>query len=403
MSFAYPELLQNREPKDAFGMLRQIRRDDPVLYLDQIDPRCWFISRHEDIVRIFNDERFEILKPEQMLLRFSEEERRQLKSLVDFLAMRTAVFEQHDVKLRYFARSFFSPAGVKKLEGKIRELAVGLIDKLDPTALVDFTREFSKPLPAITIATLLGADPEDLDDFVEWSNKMIRIFTVFEFETYLEGQAGIASITNYCADLIERRIREPIEGDLLSHFGATALSAGYSRAELAAYCAILLMAGHETTTTLFNGTIDLLSRHPDQLALAMNAPTLMPGLIDEVMRFRGVGSGLYRMPSEELTYLGHSFEPGQLMYLSLLSANHDERVFDDPDSFDIRNTQSRNHLSFGRGRRFCLGSHLAKLEACIGLGELYDRYPDLQVMECEKAYSKFCQADIKSLQIQLQP
>ncbi len=74
MSAAYPELTRNEKPEDGLALLQQIRRDDPVLFLDQLDPHCWFISRHEDVVRIFKDDRFEILEPEQMLLRFSEDE-----------------------------------------------------------------------------------------------------------------------------------------------------------------------------------------------------------------------------------------------------------------------------------------------------------------------------------------
>lgn len=400
MSLPYPDLVRDAEPTDCFGMLERMRREDPILYVDQVEPACWFISRHEDVVRLFKEPRLGILKPERMFLRFSEAERLRLSRLRSFLAMRTAVFEDHDVRLRTFAKAFFSPTGIEKLRAAIEELTSSLLDRIDASGPVDFIRAFSKPLPANVIATILGADREDLDDFVVWSSKMIKAFKAFDLETYIEAQDGIASIMSYCEDLLERRIEQPRD-DLISHLAATALPGGYSRSELAAYCSILLMSGHETTTQLFNVAVDLLSRYPDQAALLRENRALLPQLIDEAMRYRGVVSGLWRLAREDFEYRGHRFEAGQLVHLSVLSANHDERVFDSPDTFDITRTESGNHLGFGHGVRYCLGSHLAEMEVCIGLAELYSRYPDLQVSGCEVKYPPFCEYDIESLYIDL--
>src|SRR5262249_17412360 len=151
-----------------------------------------------------------------------------------------------------------------------------------------------------------------------------------------------------------------------------------SELELYANANLLLTAGHETTTNLIgNGTLALL-RHPEELQKLREEPLLLPGAIEEFLRYDSPVQFTHRVAKEDVAFAGKLIRKGQFVYTVLAAANRDPERFPDPDRLDITR-KNNHHLSFGQGWHFCLGAPLARLEAHIAFETLLRRFPKLEL------------------------
>jgi cytochrome P450 len=166
-------------------------------------------------------------------------------------------------------------------------------------------------------------------------------------------------------DLISELLAAEIGGERLN------------KADIVGTCLLLLVAGHETTTTLIGNALWCLEEHPDARAEVLMRPEVLPTAIEEVLRFRSVVHWLSRVVKRDLQFLGHELKEGDLVLPVFAAANRDGAQFPDPDRFDIRRTPNR-HLGFGHGIHLCLGAALARMEAKVALGELFRRFPRLR-------------------------
>jgi cytochrome P450 len=174
--------------------------------------------------------------------------------------------------------------------------------------------------------------------------------------------------------LISERTRKPRQ-DLISELlGAEVNGERMTRSDLIGACLLLLIAGHETTATLIGNAMWCFDEHPDAWQQILADPTLLPGAIEEVLRFRAVVHYLARVLKQDMRFLDQNLEAGDLLLPMFAAANLDPQQFPDPDRFDIRWTPNR-HLGFGFGIHLCLGATLARLEARVGLGQLIARFP----------------------------
>jgi cytochrome P450 len=137
--------------------------------------------------------------------------------------------------------------------------------------------------------------------------------------------------------------------------------------EVAAQCALLLAAGQETTRNLLGMSCRTLLQNPDALHALAADPALIPGAVEELLRFESPVQLVAREVTEPVTVGGQTIPAGRVVFLMLGSANRDPAVFPDPDRFDIHRANARQHLAFGSGRHFCIGAELARLEAAVAL------------------------------------
>jgi cytochrome P450 len=152
-----------------------------------------------------------------------------------------------------------------------------------------------------------------------------------------------------------------------------------SEDELVSMVFLMLIAGHETTVNLIGNGAHLLLTHPDQLARLQAEPSLLPGAVEEFLRFASpVQTSTYRITTEPVEYGGVEIPAGEPVLISLLSANRDDKVFTDADRMDVARREA-GHIAFGYGIHFCLGAALARLEGRIAIGALLDRFPDLRL------------------------
>ncbi|MFI6505791.1 cytochrome P450 [Nonomuraea typhae] len=233
----------------------------------------------------------------------------------------------------------------------------------------DLHAELAHPLPLLVICELLGVPFEDRESFGGMSGRMGDMLDPGK------SQAARNEMTAYMSELIERKRREPAE-DLLSDLASELDEVGMI-AELAG---TVLWAGHETTVKRIDYGVLFLLTNPDQLDLLKADPGLAPAAVEEILRmaFTSV-SGMPRYAHEDVEIGDVTIRRGEAVVLLLGVANRDERIYEDPDVFDIRRPQKDPNLSFGHGPRLCVGSNLARVELTAVFSRLFQRFPDLRL------------------------
>ncbi|MGI5348092.1 cytochrome P450 family protein [Streptomyces sp. CA-250714] len=280
-------------------------------------------------------------------------------------------------RLRKLVAKEFTQRRIAALEPRIRELTAGLLDAMlaSPDGRADLVASLAFPLPIAVICELLGVPDLERDRFGAWSDHVLSAAPPEE------KQGSVQALANYLTQLLERQRAQPGD-DLLSTLIRTSDEDGdrLSTNELLGMAWLLLIAGYETTVGLIaNGTLALL-RHPDQLAALRADPALLPGAVEEMLRYDGpVEVSTFRFTLEPVE-IGGTLIPGdgQLVLPVLGDADRDPARFPDGDRFDIRR-EARGHLAFGHGIHFCLGAPLARLEVRVAFEMLLERTASLEL------------------------
>jgi cytochrome P450 len=276
-------------------------------------------------------------------------------------------------RLRKLVNKAFTPRAIDRLRPRIEQITDHLLDQMDGQETVDLLTCFAVPLPVTAISELLGVPVSDRPDFWVWSH-------------VLNGNGGatdrlgtLRAAADYLGVLADRKRAEPGD-DLISHMVIEAEDGGrLSRDELIAMSLLMLLAGHDTTVSLIaNGVLAFL-RSPDQLALLRADPSLLPNAVEEILRYDGpVNISTARFTREPIELGGVQIPAGEMLYPAMLAANRDPLRFSAPDRFDISRDVG-GHVGFGHGVHFCLGAPLARMEGCIALGKLFERFPAVRL------------------------
>ncbi|MFI8965387.1 cytochrome P450 [Streptomyces sp. NPDC053493] len=277
-------------------------------------------------------------------------------------------------RLRRLVTQAFTARRVEALRPRIEELAEEQIRLvLVAPRPVDLMSCYALSLPIKVIFELLGVPYDDVDRLHAWSEVIFSLGG----HTVEEVREARGAIIGYLRELIERRRDEPTD-DLLSVLvHARDEGQRLSEEELLDFAMILMTVGHQSTANSLGTALFTLLHHPDQLELLRKKPELIPGAVEELLRFNPfvfTGTQL-RVATEDLTIGETRIRKGEAVIAALGSANHDEEVFAEPDRFDVERTPNV-HLSFGYGIHHCLGAQLARLEMQIALRTLIDRVPD---------------------------
>ncbi|WP_028937465.1 cytochrome P450 family protein [Pseudonocardia spinosispora] len=259
-----------------------------------------------------------------------------------------------------------------RIEAIAAELAEALAARLAAGEEVDLLDEFAFPLPMTVISEILGVPGEHRDEFRGWSNHALSSAPIEERAPSLMAMAEF--LTRLVAD---KRAR-PGEDMLSAAVAASEDTDHLSDNEAVAMAFLLLVAGHETTVNLISNGMLALLRNPDQLVQLRADPSLLPGAVEEFLRFDGpLNLATMRFTAEPVTIAGTDIPQGELVLVSLASANRDPDHFERPDELDLR--RGGTNLAFGHGIHHCLGAALARLEGQIAFRALLDQVPPFEL------------------------
>ncbi|MFI9355278.1 cytochrome P450 family protein [Streptomyces lydicus] len=276
-------------------------------------------------------------------------------------------------RLRKLVNKAFTPGAVDRLRPRIEDITSGLLDAMKGREQVDLLAEFAFPLPVTVICELLGVPEADRADFTRWSQRLVSGPSAEEVA------AAQASMVGYLTELTAAKRAEPQDDILSALVQAGDEGDRLADSELVPMAFLLLVGGHETTTNLIgNGTLHLL-RDRAKLRALRDDPALLPGAVEEFLRFEGpIKHATFRYTTDEVEVDGVRIPAGELVLVSLVSANRDSERFTDPDRLDLTRAPGGN-LAFGHGIHYCVGAPLARLEAQIAFRQLLDRYPDMEL------------------------
>ena len=280
-------------------------------------------------------------------------------------------------RLRSLVNKAFTPRIVRQLEPRLRAVAHELLDAALEQREVDLVQALTYPLPVVAIAEIIGVPAEDREQFKHWSDQAVATLGLAFFEPptveRMQRQLDVrGEMARYFVPLAEKRRREPKDDLLTGLVQAEHEGSKLDQEEMLAMLVLLLVAGNETTTTLIGNAVLTLLEHPGELKRLRDDPSLMASAIDEVLRFESPVQFDPRRATRDTELAGAKIAENTLVLNWLGSANRDERVFEQPDVFDVAR-QKNTHIAFGYGTHHCLGHNLARLEASVALEVLLAR------------------------------
>ena len=301
----------------------------------------------------------------------------------EFASSFLAMDAPRHTRMRNLVSRGFTPRRVAQLEPRIRALAVEYLEPLRERRDIDIdvVGDFAARLPMDVISELLDVPRDERDVLRGWADAMLHREEGVQ-DVPPEGVEGFFNLRAYFTALIkERRVRPG--SDLVSAlFAADIDGEKLTDDEIIAFCNLMIVAGNETTTKLIANCIYWLWRNPDQRQLVATDASLIPGWIEETLRYDNSTQIIARTATDDLEVRGVTIPRDARVLLLIGSANRDPEVFTDPDRFDIRRAQNEM-LSFGHGTHFCLGASLARLETRVSLEEFRTRFPAFEVREEE--------------------
>ena len=379
------DLLSPRFVEDPAPMIDRMHAEAPVFF----DPRLhgWLVGRHADVKALEREPRLISARSDYVRALTPPELQARVTPLVEWYAewmvMRDGAAHR---RLRGLAAHAFQPRAIQRLAARID----AVVDELGGAALergeLEVVSELAYPLPRIVICEMLGIPPEDMGLFEEWTptiNELLRGALTSE-EIIARVESSREGMKEYFARVIEDRRRSPREGEVLTGLvQATEGGDSLTESEVVDLVAFILAGAYDTTAYLISNALLGLLGDPEQHAAVRGDPGLIDGWVEETLRIDPSITINVRAVAEAFEHGGHRFEPGQMVYFTVIAANRDPERFPEPHRFDVRRKNAAEHVSFGFGPHFCIGAPLARMEARRALQGLFRRTRQLELPEQE--------------------
>ena len=367
------------DPHAYFGPWRDA---DPIQWSDR--HRAWIIMGHPELNDAFHDKRLSTERMNDFRGRLSGRRAKALAKAIDLLDGWMLFHEPPEhTRLRAPLARSFTPKAVGGLEKRVAGLVDALLDDMAQVDGGDLVASFAHPLPAAVIAELFGVPPDQRDWLAGWSEKFgVVVFGAVnrpDYETLAE-EAG-DELEGRLRPLFDRYRSEPEDNLLSLLLAGEGADDGLTTAEILGACSILLFAGHDTTASLLGSGAVALCRDPDARRRLVDLDgDDLDTAVEELLRFEAPAKAMMRTVAESHDRGGRSFEAGQAVFMAILAANRDPRVFDDAHRLHL-DRDPNPHLTFGHGHHFCLGAALARLEIRLALPALLRRFPKLELSD----------------------
>ncbi|GAB3005768.1 cytochrome P450 [Mycobacterium bourgelatii] len=363
--------------------MTHLRAHAPVSWVDRPPFRpFWAITKHADVMEIERANNLFLSAPRPLLATAEADDLSQ--SLLDAgMGLRTLVHmdDPHHREVRAIGADWFRPKAMRALKVRIDELAKIHVDKLLSVGPeCDFVTEVAQNYPLYVILSLLGLPESDFPLMLRLTHELFGgDDTEFRRGTTPEEQLNVLlEFLAYFNDLTAARRANPTDDLASAIANARVNGEPLSDLDTASYYVIIATAGHDTTSATIAGGLQALIENPDQLERLTNNLDLMPLATEEMVRWVTPVKEFMRTAAEDTTVRGVPIAKGESVYLSYVSANRDEEVFDDPFRFDVGRNPNK-HLGFGYGIHFCLGAALARMEISSFFTELLPRLKSIEL------------------------
>jgi cytochrome P450 len=373
-----PPLFGPQMLADPYPTYHRLRSVHPAAWSPQLD--AWVVTGYEAVSSALRDPRVSSDRLGRARQRLAS---RGLEAVIDERARSMIHRDPPDhTRLRALVNKAFTPRAVDAMEGRIRAIVDELLDAVAGRGRFDILSDLAYPLPVMVIAEMLGVPAADRDRFKHWSDDVAILLggdlAGLPEPVLRRAVAARAELADYFGAAVARCRREPGDDLLTALVRAEEAGGRLSEDELYSTAILLLIAGNETTTNLIGNGLLALLRHPDEMRRLWADEALLPGAVEEMLRYDSPVQMTTRLARADLQLHGTTVPAGQWLYLVLGAANRDPAQFPDPDRFDIGRADNK-HVSFGAGPHFCLGAPLARLEARLALGALRRRFPNLRL------------------------
>ena len=359
-------------PHDYF---KQLRDEAPVCWLEPASGQGgWCVTRHAEVAAVNRDNlTFSSARGGTMMHDMPPEALEQQRLMM--LNMDPPLHTRY----RLLVNKGFTPRMVSRLEERARALTNDILDAVCEKGECDFVTDIAAELPLQVIAELMGVRPEDRHLVFDWSNRMIGSEDPEYHASPEDAMVASMELFAYAHQLVAEKRAEPGEDILSVLTNASVDGEQLSELELDLFFLLLTVAGNETTRNLISHGMLALIEHPDQRSLLLEDPSLVGGAAEEMLRWASPVMHFRRTATRNTVIGDQPVAEGDKVVIWYVSANRDERVFDDPGRFDI--TRSPNdHVAFGAGGpHFCLGANLARMEIRVMFEELMRRLPDVEL------------------------
>jgi len=358
--------------ENPYPLYARLRAEAPVFHAEDDD--LWVVSRHADVRSVFRDD--ETFSNRMGVSLDASAWTPDAHKVMSFLALDGP----EQTRVRKLVSAAFTPRRVRELEPQVQRLAEHHFDRVFAVDAehgeADWITEFAGRLPMDVISELMGVPESDRDEVRRLADLLVHREDGVR-DVPAAGFTAAIELNEYYAAMVKQRRSEPTD-DLTSAL-TMAESDGdrLSDAEIIAFLFLMVVAGNETTTKLLGNALFHLAANPQQQAevFAASGSDLVAQWVEETLRFDNSTQMLARYVVDDVEINGCAVPAGSKLLVLIGSANRDEDVFTEPAEFDIhrpKDEMSRS-LSFGTGRHFCLGAHLARLEAQVVLTELVRR------------------------------
>ena len=361
--------------EDPYPYYKRLRDDAPLYRNEEL--KFWALSRHRDVLQGFRNSTTLSNRDGVSLDPVSRGPH--ASKTMSFLAMD----DPAHLRLRTLVSKGFTPRRIRELEPRVTELAVQHLDVVLEKAnagTVDYVAEFAGKLPMDVISELMGVPEPDRDRIRAMADGVMHREDGVNDVPASAIEASINLIVYYQQMIAERR-KKPTE-DLTSALLAAEVDGDrLTDEEILGFMFLMVIAGNETTTKLLANAAFWGHKNPDQLTPVYDDPSRVPLWVEETLRYDTSSQILARTVSGELKLYDTTIPEGDVLLLLPGSGHRDERVFDNPDDYVIGREIGPRLLSFGSGAHFCLGAHLARMEARVALTELFKRIRGYEVDE----------------------
>ncbi|MGW0180650.1 cytochrome P450 [Nocardia sp. NPDC003345] len=358
--------------EDPYPVYARLRAEAPLYYNAELD--FYALSRHADVTQGFRN-----------ATRLSNANGVSLDpaawgphahKTMSFLAMD----DPRHMRMRKLVFKGFTPKRVADMETRIRELTLEYLKPALEGREFDWIQEFAGKLPMDVISELMGVPAADRDEIRHMADMVMhREDGVTDVpNTAIEASLNLVV---YYADMVAQRREKPSDDLTSALLDAEIDGDRLTDDEIIGFMFLMVVAGNETTTKLLGNALYWAGRNPDEYAKVVADPERVSDWVEETLRYDTSSQIVARTATEDLEYHGRVIPAGSKVLLLIGSANRDSEVFDDPDTYDLDRAEKGNLASFGAGVHFCLGAHLARLEATVALSEFAARVRSYRVHE----------------------